>query len=820
VTLVLAPQDRAGLRALALHHGKATSAALRAALPAAATSRSVRATLTSLGFQVERVTPLTVDVSAPAALVQRSFGSARSVRSHSHVAQALPRLPASLRSKVTVAFGGDENRPAFTRSLTDPGPGLRTEYGVANALPTSTPGAAVATVQLSDWNAADLSTYASSVGGPAPKLTQINDSGFPAVLDSGDSLEVDLDQEAIYSIAPNARQRLYKSENQFEGMYNSLIHIADDALDGVDDNIVAASISWGFCESSIGTDALALQLYNSFEDVLSYVAAAGVTVFVASGDDGLDCAGFDEFGDPVTVPDDVSYPASSPQVVAVGGTTGTAAGRTSWDDPGANSGGSGGGVSKVFAEPSWQVTDAGVRSGRALPDIAALAGAPGFTVYSSTAGPSPGFGSVTGTSLASPVSAAAFTTSMATAAAHPFGIGNIVPELYSSAVHLAGFNDVTTSGDDGASPGTGPAAPAATGYDLSTGLGTPKWDTIATTLPGTPHFTPTAGTNGSATRYFRTTDITYRVAKSRAGAAAGTGAKYRIDDVTFTNPNCSIGVGTPAANTNPNFTGTYDVTLGDPEYVPGTGDYDGVYTFAVIENQGGACRIGLRNATVDTLGPEMSKPTIRPFTKTSTATGRMVALWSASDSLSGVAGYDVQIRRYPPASSAFTVVATLSTTATSYAFPVTAGYRYLAAVSPHDRAGNYSAYAYSAATMAYDSTNLVYSSGWSTTTSTGDFFGSARYTATAGRTAIRNRVPGSVYYLVARTGPSSGKVSVTVGGYTRTVDLYSSSIRQRIVIYLMSGTLAYRNVSIKALGTRNSKSKGNTVIIDGLLMIE
>jgi hypothetical protein len=804
VTLVLAPKDRAALRAVAAQHGKANPAAIKAALPSAAARADVSRVVASLGFRVERTTALTVEVSAPATRVRSYFGSARSVRADRARAQALPRIPASLRPLVTVAFGGDENRPAFSPMAGATGAQLRSEYGVATALPTTAPGAAVATVQLSDWNAADLTHYAADLAGPAPKLTQINDSGYPAELSTDDSVEVDLDQQAIYAVAPNARQRLYKSENQLGGMYNSLIHIGDDALDGVDDNIVAASISWGFCEASIGTDAAAAQLFNAFEDVLSYVLATGVTVFASSGDDGTTCDPDGPSG-PAPAVTDVSYPASSPQVVAVGGTTTLGAGRTSWDDPSA---GSGGGVSGVFAEPTWQVAAAGNLGGRAVPDLAALGGAPGFDVYSSTAGGPAGYlTGVKGTSLASPVAAASFATSLATAAAHPYGIGNVLSDLYDN---VAGFTDVTASGDGGSG---GPAASAAVGYDLATGLGVPQWDALVGLLPGAPHLTPT----GLSNRYFSDpTNVTYRVVKSMAGIAAGTSATYRVDDVTFTNPSCAIQLGTPAANSNPSFTGSYDVTLADPFYTAGSHDYDGVYTLAVIENAGGVCRVGLRNATVDTVAPAVtSAPVIRPAAGTGP---KATITWTASDSLSGLASYPVILKRYNP-NGTFKDQQLLNATTGSLTFTPSLGYGYVAYVKAIDRAGNASGYRASSRTTLYDNANFGYSSGWSSAASTGDFGGSSRYTSLAGRYASRSAVAAKVYYVIARTGPAYGKATVKVGTVSRTVDLYSSTLKQRVLVFAFSGAAGSRAVVVQALGARNSRSSGTTVVFDGLLTV-
>jgi kumamolisin len=118
---------------------------------------------------------------------------------------------------------------------------------------------------------------------------------------------------------------------------------------------------------------------------LKAAALLGITVCVASGDDGS--------GDQI---DDsrahVDFPSTSPYVLSVGGTMitpGPAAGGVAeqawWESPGRRTskggGATGGGVSTLFARPAWQNVkvpslNAGSIDGRVVPDVAALAGPP------------------------------------------------------------------------------------------------------------------------------------------------------------------------------------------------------------------------------------------------------------------------------------------------------------------------------------------------------------------------------------------------------------------------------------------------------------
>jgi kumamolisin len=123
----------------------------------------------------------------------------------------------------------------------------------------------------------------------------------------------------------------------------------------------------------------------AINDRLNAARLLGITVCVSSGDDGsgdqLDDGGAH-----------IDFPSSSPFALAVGGTMLVSSGAavtevTWWEAPGrrTNSGGgaTGGGVSMHFARPAWQnVTvkslNSGSIDGRVTPDIAALAGDPGY----------------------------------------------------------------------------------------------------------------------------------------------------------------------------------------------------------------------------------------------------------------------------------------------------------------------------------------------------------------------------------------------------------------------------------------------------------
>jgi len=216
---------------------------------------------------------------------------------------------------------------------------------------------------------------------------------------------------------------------------------------------------------------------------LMKLGARGVTVVFASGDQGTcgrsGCSG----SSPKFNPD---FPASSPYVTAVGGTDFATAGAIG--DEKAWTGG-GGGFSNTFPVPSWQKTAVqnylktakGLpaasqfnASGRAYPDVAALAGqqnpycvAGHMFIGSKMTG-------IAGTSAACPVFAGIVTRLNAELQAKgkaPLGLLN--PWLYA---HPEMFNDVTI----GSNNAGGGGFPTASGWDAATGLGTPDYAKMLT----------------------------------------------------------------------------------------------------------------------------------------------------------------------------------------------------------------------------------------------------------------------------------------------------------------------------------------------------
>ena len=327
-------------------------------------------------------------------------------------------------------------------------------------------GQGVALIELGGgYDESTLTRYFQSIGVTAPTVTAVpvdGGSNSPTGSADGPDGEVQLDIEVVGALAPGAAISVYFTPNTNQGFADAVTDAAHATT-----TPTAISISWGGPEDS--WDAQSAQ---ALDEAAADAVALGVTVLAAAGDSGSSDGSTDG-----SVQCD--FPASSPHVLACGGTSlrlessGAIAEETVWND-GSAGGATGGGVSTLYPLPAWQ-TDAGVpanassgATGRGVPDVAGNADPEtGYEVLvdgSSTV--------VGGTSAVAPLWAA-----LVARLAQQVGtkLGLLQTVLYSgvkAGVAQPGFQDVT-SGSNG-SYSAGP------GWDACTGLGSPD----GATLPG------------------------------------------------------------------------------------------------------------------------------------------------------------------------------------------------------------------------------------------------------------------------------------------------------------------------------------------------
>ena len=332
------------------------------------------------------------------------------------------------------------------------------------------------------FHPAELTTYFQNLGiATPPSVTAAtytnggtNSPGTNALDPNNPDVEVMLDIEVSGSIAPGAKIVVYfapdTTDQSFLGVMNAIL---TDTVNKP--NIV--SISWGGPE-----DEATAQFRNEFDQLLQSAASLGLTVCVAAGDNGsADLAADDPNWDGKA---HVDFPASDPFVLACGGTQLTASStaiteEVVWDD-GKNDG-TGGGVSRFFALPSYQ-QNAGVPPAadpagpvmRGVPDVAGdAAPASGYRIIcdgTSFPDPSEGIPPVGGTSAVAPLWAGLLAR-INQGLGRPVGFIN--PLLY-AAPEDGTFRDIT-SGNNG-------DYKASKGWDACTGLGTPNGQSLLQSL--------------------------------------------------------------------------------------------------------------------------------------------------------------------------------------------------------------------------------------------------------------------------------------------------------------------------------------------------
>jgi len=272
-------------------------------------------------------------------------------------------------------------------------------------------------------------------------------SNDPTNPNSADA-EVLLDIEVAGSVAPGASIVVYFTTNTDQGFQDAI----STAIHDTTNNPSVISISWGGPESTWSQTAI-----NSMDSTCQSAAALGITITVASGDNGSTDG---ETGN------NVDFPASSPNVLGCGGTALTASNgqrlsEVVWNDQASGGGASGGGVSAVFSLPSWQthagVPASGSTGGRGVPDVAGDA-SPGTGYQILVDGEQEIVG---GTSAVAPLWAGLTAVLNQQLGAQ---VGFLNPRLYP--LGEAPFFDIT-SGNNG-------AFSAGAGWDPCTGLGSPN----------------------------------------------------------------------------------------------------------------------------------------------------------------------------------------------------------------------------------------------------------------------------------------------------------------------------------------------------------
>ena len=416
-----------------------------------------------------------------------------------YASRADPSIPAALEPVVQAVLGLDDFRPKPPRAAQAPaytatngshflGPGdIATVYDINPIYQSGFTGSGVtiAVAGQTAVNLSDIQLFRNVFGLPDndPQLILVPGTTDPGIVTT-DILEASLDIEYSGAAAPVATIKYIYSKN-----------VVASVEYAIDQNVAqVVSYSYAGCESGSSSAAIA-----SFRQVAMQANAQGITWVAASGDNGP--SGCDTTDQPASHGLAVDFPASFPEVTAVGGSEyNEGAGQfwspnnlngasalsyipeVAWNDSSQFLGASGGGASMLFPKPSWQ-TGPGVPNDNArdVPDIC-LAASPYHDSYIIAANGTivSGLG---GTSIGTPTFAgvvALLNHYLISKGLQPKpGLGNINPTLYRLAATTSGtFHDITV-GNNIIPCATGSPScvngqlgyNAGSGYDQVTGLG-------------------------------------------------------------------------------------------------------------------------------------------------------------------------------------------------------------------------------------------------------------------------------------------------------------------------------------------------------------
>ncbi|GAC1640602.1 MAG: hypothetical protein NVS4B12_02140 [Ktedonobacteraceae bacterium] len=333
----------------------------------------------------------------------------------------------------------------------------------------------------------DLQVFDQGYGLPNPPSFQIlsplgtvpfNPKKYPD--QPGWAFETSLDVEWAHAMAPDANIVLMTSPvDETQGVQGlpQFLYLEQYALNHHLGKII--SQSWATTENTLFTPA-GKSVIEEYEEFYAHADQEHVSVFASAGDSGT--ANPNVNGKIYPFPT-VVFPASSPLITAVGGTSlyadtnGSYDHETVWNESAKQGGATGGGISQYFKEPAYQdnlpKSDQKLLDNhRGLPDVAYNADPyTPILVYISFPSVPAGYYFIGGTSEGSP-QWAGITADGNQLAGRPLGFLNpAIYKLGNSSDYKESFHDITVGNNSYAGI---PGYNATPGWDPTTGWGSPK----------------------------------------------------------------------------------------------------------------------------------------------------------------------------------------------------------------------------------------------------------------------------------------------------------------------------------------------------------
>ena len=715
-----------------------------------------------------------------------------------------------------------------------------TIYDLAPLYGSSTDGTSqsIAVVGRTNIYLSDIASFRSEMGLPANPPTIILNGPDPGIVSQEEQMEGELDVEWSGAVAKKAAIQFVVSASTqtTDGVDLSAQYIVDHNLAPV------VSLSFGECESAMGTAE------NQFWNALWQQAAAqGMSVFVASGDNGAagcdadsaavatnglavnglcspsysTCVGGTEFSGDTTDPALYWSPNNNASTL---GSAQSYIPEAAWNQSGIVTGGSGlwssgGGASSLYSKPSWQSGTGVPADGRRdVPDVALTAA--GHDAYLVCLNGQ--YYGVMGTSAATPSFAGVMAMVVERQNARQ---GNANPVLYGlrsrQAAGLSAVFHEMTGGNNSVPGQAGYSAGA--GYNLVTGLGSVDANNLVNAWSGgsTPSFqlapsaAATSVAQGKSTTVALTVNVSGGFQSTVALAAGGVPAGLTA---TFAPANLTPASYAPSGSATSTFTLTASPTLAA-----------GIHNLVLQASGGGITRTVPLAVTVVpncvyTLTPASASEVAAAGTYTVSVTAGTGCAWSATSTVNwmsitgaatgsgnGTVKFSVIANTAATPRSGSLTIAGLVFSVTQAGAPSTAFSLAATSVSATAAGGNGSVAV--SAPSATATWKAVSNASWIVITAASSFTGSQRVTynvaanaSTAARTGTM--IIAGLTYTVNQAGASCtytltlGSVSATATGYLDSVSITAPA---------GCAWMAVSNVSWIKIQSGTSGSGGGTV---------
>lgn len=243
---------------------------------------------------------------------------------------------------------------------------------------------------------------------------------------------------------------------------------------------------------------------------------------------------------------------------------------------------------------------------------------------------------------------------------------------------------------------------------------------------------------------------------------------------------------------------------------------DGVYPVLVTATGSLNSAYAAASFVVDATGPTAAVTKVGFVAMSTISTGGAIPLgitWNASDAASGIAS--VELDHSPNGSGWAAIYGPAGTVVSPTQYTTSAGPHQFQVIATDAVGNDTTSSAFIRSLTGFQETQLTYTKAWLTNTSAGAPWGNTKYTTKRKATATLTFIGTDVVWIAQR-GPKRGVANVFIDGVKTHVDLFSTSLSERRVVFMATGLSASQHtIKIKVKGT----SGRPRVDVDGILVL-